>query len=120
MLDSMRTEIQKLAASGATEDEISRAKDAILKGFAFEFDSRGKVVRRIMAYEYYGYPADTLQKYMDNIGKVTKEDVQRVARQALDGDKFITLVLGNQKGFDKPLDTLGKVTPIDVTIPPEK
>ena len=56
---------------------------------------------------------------MENIGKVTKEDVQRVARQSLDNDKFITLVLGNLKNFDKPLDTLGKVTPIDVSIPPE-
>jgi len=119
MLTSIRHEIQLLAASGANDDEVARAKDAILKGFAFEFDSKSKVVERIMAYEYYGYPPDYLQNYMENIGKVTKEDVQRVARQSLDNDKFITLVLGNPKNFDKPLDTLGKVTPIDVSIPPE-
>ena len=117
MLTSIRNEIQMLADSGATEEEVTRAKDAILKGFAFEFDSIGKVVRRIMAYEYYGYPADYLQNYMDNIGKVTKEDVQRVARQSLNNDKFITVVLGNQKAFDKPLNTLGEITTIDVTIP---
>jgi zinc protease len=119
MVNSIRNEIRMLAASGATDEEISRAKDAILKGFAFEFDSTGKVIRRIMAYEYYGYPSDYLQSYVANIGKVTKEDVQRVARQALDTDKFITLVLGNQKSFDKALDTLGKVTSIDVSIPSE-
>ena len=117
MLTSIRNEIQMLADSGATDEEVNRAKDAILKGFAFEFDSKGKVVRRIMAYEYYGYPADYLQNYMDNISKVTKEDVQRVARESLNNDKFITVVLGNQKAFDKPLNTLGEVTTIDVTIP---
>ena len=53
---------------------------------------------------------------MDNISKVTKEDVQRVARESLNNDKFITVVLGNQKAFDKPLNTLGEVTH-DVTIP---
>lgn len=120
MLNSIRTEIQTLASGGATDDEVSRAKDAILKGFAFEFDSTGKIIGRIMAYEYYGYPADYLQNYMDNIRKVTKEDVQRVARQSLVNDKFITVVLGNQKDFDKPLSTLGQVTTIDVAIPPEK
>jgi zinc protease len=119
MLTSIRHEIQLLADSGATDEEVSRAKDSILKGFAFEFDSKRKVVERIMSYEYYGYPADYLQNYMENIGKVTKEDVQRVARQSLDNDKFITVVLGNAKNFDKALDTLGKVTPIDVSIPPD-
>jgi zinc protease len=119
MLNSIRSEIQALASGGATDDEVNRAKDAILKGFAFEFDSTSKVVGRFMAYEYYGYPANYLQTYMDNIRRMTKEDVQRVARQALNNDKFITVILGNQKGFDKPLSTLGQVTPIDVTIPPE-
>ena len=117
MLTSIRNEIQMLADSGATDEEVNHAKDSILKGFAFEFDSKGEVVRRIMAYEYYGYPADYLQNYMENISKVTKEDVQRVARQSLNNDKFITVVLGNPKAFDKPLNTLGEVTTIDVTIP---
>jgi zinc protease len=120
MLTSIRNEIQTLAASGATDDEINRAKDSILKGYAFEFDNYGKVVRRIMAFEYYGYPADYLQNYMENIRKVTKEDVQRVAGQSLNNDKFITFVLGNQKDFDKPLTTLGEVTTIDVTIPEDR
>ena len=120
MLTSIRNEIQTLAASGATDDEINRAKDSILKSYAFEFDNYGKVVRRIMEFEYYGYPSDYLQNYMENIRKVTKEDVQRVARQALDKDKFVTLVLGNQKDFDKPLSTLGEVTTVDVTIPADR
>lgn len=120
MLTSIRKEIQTLAASGATDDEINRAKDSILKGYAFEFDSYGKVVRRIMAFEHYGYPADYLQNYMENIRKVTKEDVQRVAGQYLNNDKFITIVLGNQKDFDKPLSTLGEVTTVDVTIPADR
>src|SRR5262249_15582831 len=44
MLLSIRSEIEMLAASGATEDEVSLAKDAILKSFAFDYDSVGKVV----------------------------------------------------------------------------
>jgi zinc protease len=119
MLNSIRQEISTLAASGVSDDELARAKDSILKGFAFEFDSTGKVVRRIMSYEYFGYPADYLQRYAENIQKVTREDVQRVARQHLQSERFLVLVLGREKDFDQPLSTLGQVTPIDVTIPPE-
>jgi zinc protease len=120
MLTSIRKELSDIASGGVTDDEVGRAKDAILKGFAFEFDSTGKIVRRIMSYEYYGYPADYLQRYTDNIGKVTKADVERVARQYLNNDKFVVLVMGHEKDFDKPLSTLGQVTPIDVTITPEE
>jgi len=28
------------------------------------------------------------------------------------------LVVGNTSGFDKPLASLGQVTPVDITIPP--
>ncbi|HYP54663.1 MAG TPA: pitrilysin family protein [Pyrinomonadaceae bacterium] len=120
MLDSIKRELSTMAASGVTEEEVNRAKDAILKGFAFEFDSTGKVVRRIMSYEYYGYPADYLQRFADNIKKVTAADVQRVARENLREDRLFVLVLGKGKDFDRPLSTLGQVTTIDVTIPPEK
>lgn len=120
MLNSIRQEIATMAASGVTADELAYGKDSILKGFAFEFDSTGKVVRRIMAYEYYGYPPDYLQRYAENIQKVTREDVQRVARKYLDNEQFLVLVLGREKDFDQPLSTLGQVTPVDVTIPEDK
>ena len=120
MLDSIRREVATVAASGVTEEELNRAKDAILKGFAFEFDSTGKIVRRIMSYEYYGYPGDYLQRFAENIQKVTRADVQRVAQQNLSGDRFVVLVLGKGKDFDRPITSLGQVTNIDVTIPAEK
>jgi zinc protease len=102
-----------------TDEELARAKDSILKGFAFEFDSMGKIMRRLMSYDYYGYPADYLQRYTENIERVTKTDVARVAGQYLKSDQFVVLVLGKEQKFERPLSTLGQVTKIDVTIPPE-
>jgi len=118
ILQSMRNEIERMAQSGVTEEELARAKDSILKGFAFEFDSTAKIAQRLVTYEYYGYPRDYLQRYRDNIEKVTKEDVARVARQYLKPDQLAILVLGKEKGFEPPLSTLGKVTPVDIRIPP--
>lgn len=118
-LEAVRREIVQITQAEVTDEELRRAQDTILKGFAFEFDSAGKVVARLMRYEYFGYPADFLQKYQDNIAKVTRADVARVAKEHLKPEKFAFMVLGNAKAFDKPLDTLGKVTTVDITIPQE-
>jgi predicted Zn-dependent peptidase len=116
IVNSIRTELGKMSEE-VTDDELAKAKDAILKGFAFEFDSTGKIVLRLMTYDYFGYPSDYLQQYQANIEKVTKADVLRVATQYLKTDQLAILVLGKEKDFDQPLATLGKVTPIDITIP---
>jgi zinc protease len=120
IIGSIKHEIQHLAEAGATDDELARAKSAILKGFAFEFDSTSKIVQRLVSYEYFGYPKDYLQQYQANIEKVTKADVDRVAKQFLLVDKLTVLVVGKEKSFEQPLSTLGKVTTIDVTIPQPK
>ena len=72
-----------------------------------------------MAYEYYGYPADFLERYRAGIEKVTPADVARVAAKYLHKDQLAVLVVGNTAEFDKPLSTsLGTVTTSDITIPP--
>ncbi len=119
MVNSIRSEIAKMP-EGVTDDELAKAKDQILKGFAFEFDSTGKIVGRMMRYEYFGYPRDYLQTYQANIQKVTTADVARVAKQYLKTDELAILVLGKSKDFDQPLASLGKVTAIDIAIPKPK
>ena len=101
-----------------TDDEIQRAKDAILNAFIFRLDSPDKILGERMTYEYYGYPPDWLDKYQAEIKKVTAADVNRVATKYLHKDQLAVLVVGNTKDFDKPLSSLGAVKEIDITIPP--
>jgi zinc protease len=117
IVGAMRHEIDRLAQGPVTDDELTRAKDSILKGIAFDFDSTGKIVGRLISYEYYAYPRDFLQRYQEAIRKVTKTEVERVAKAYLKSDQFVILVLGKEKDFEAPLATLGKVTRIDIAIP---
>jgi hypothetical protein len=114
---SMREQVEKLAQGGATEDEIARGKDNILKGMAFDFDSTAKILTRQMNYEYYGYPRDFLDRYRTGIEKVTQADVAAVAKKVLTPDRFAVVVLGKEKAYEGPLSSLGKVAAIDVAIP---
>jgi zinc protease len=111
-------DIDDLAKHPITDQEIQRAKDSILNAFIFRLDSPDKILGERMTYEYYGYPADWLDKYQEEIKKVTAADVNRVAAKYLHKDQLAVLVVGNTKEFDKPLGTLGAVKELDITIPP--
>ena len=100
------------------EAEMKRAKDAILNSFIFNFDTPEKVLRERMAYEFYGYTADFLERYRAGVEKVTTADVARVAAKYLHKEQFPVLVVGNSSEFDKPLSALGPVVPVDTRIPP--
>ena len=111
-------DIENLAKQPITDDEIKRAKDAILNAFIFRLDSPDKILGERLTYEFYGYPADWLDRFPAEVGKVTAADVNRVAAKYLHRDQLAVLVVGNTKEFDKPLSSLGKVTSIDISIPP--
>ena len=114
-LDEQIDDVTKHPISDA---EIKRAKDSILNGFVFNLDSPEKILRERMAYEFYGYPADYLEKFRAGVEKVTPADVARAAAKYLHKDQLAVLVVGHTSEFDKPLSSLGPVTNIDISIPP--
>ena len=117
-IQALYEEIDNLKVHPLTEQEIKDAKDSILNSFVFNFDSPDKVLRERMAYEFYGYPADFLEKYRAGIEKIQVADVAKVAEKYLHKNQLAVLVVGNTKEFDKPLSSLGPVTTLDIAIPP--
>src|SRR6202042_2817858 len=117
-IQALDEDIDNLSKKPITDEEIQHAKDAILNAFIFRLDSPDKVLTERLTYEFYGYPADWLDKYPAEIQKVTAADVNRVAAKYLHRDQLAVLVVGNTKEFDKPLSSLGAVKQIDITIPP--
>ncbi|HEU5404303.1 MAG TPA: pitrilysin family protein [Terriglobales bacterium] len=111
-------QLDELHTSPPTEEELKRGKDNILNSFIFRFDTPGKVLRERMAYEYYGYPSDWLERYRSAIDKVTTADVKRVIDKYVHKDQLAVLVVGNSEEFKPALNTLGPVKDIDITIPP--
>lgn len=109
-----------LGARPPTADELTKAKEAILNSFVFKIDSKTRVLRTRMGFDFYGYPADYYDKYQAEIGKITLDDVKRVAAKYLNPGGFAVLVVGKAADFDAPLSSLGlgPVNTLDITIPP--
>ncbi len=117
-IQALYQQIDDLKTDPISSPEIRRAKDSILNSFIFNFDTPEKVLREKMGYEFYGYPLDFLERYRSGIEKVSETDVAKVPPRYLHKQQMRVLVVGNAAEFDKPLSTLGPVTPIEITIPP--
>jgi zinc protease len=115
---AMLAEIGRLKTDPPTPAELNKAKDQVLNSFIFHYDSPDKTLNEQVVLAFYGYPADTLEKYKSGIEKVTAADVTRVANKYIDVSKLAIVVVGNEAQITPKLDTLGKVTNIDIAIPP--
>ncbi|MFC2169201.1 M16 family metallopeptidase [Acidobacteriota bacterium] len=115
-IELMFEEIKRITREKVSEKELAKAKAEYLNGYVFNFDSRAKIVSRMMIHGFYGYPLDFMERVRKEIEGVTKEDVLRVAKKYLHPDKIQVLVVGNKERFDKPLSVLGNVSAIDITI----
>lgn len=115
--NAMLAQIRDLKTQPFTEQELRSAKDQVLNSFVFHYDSKEKILAEQAKLEFYGYPADYLDKYRDAVEKVSTADLERVAKKYIDPAKLAILVVGNQSQFSSPLSTLGPVHPVDITIP---
>ncbi len=113
----MLNEVKRMTEEPVTDEELQRAKDSYLNSFVFNFDSKSKIVTRLMTYAYYNYPLDFIDKLKEGVEKVTKDDILRAAKSHLRPDKLQILVVGNKNDFGEPLSSLGEVNEVNITIP---
>ena len=110
--------IGQLKTDPPTPEELRKAKDDVMNSFIFHYDTPEKTLNEQVVLAFYGYPADFLEKYRDGIERVTAADVTRVANKYIDTSKLAILVVGNKTEIKPPLSALGKVTELDIAIPP--
>jgi predicted Zn-dependent peptidase len=106
--------IRDLQTNPVTDEEIETAKNSIINSFVFNFEQKSQVMSQVMTLKLRGFADNYLDTYIDNIRKVTKQDVLEAAKKYMDADKMIVMVVGDEKKFDKPLASLGKVKEIDL------
>ncbi len=108
--------IRRIREQPVSDEELQLAKDSFLNSFVFSFSSPDQIVNRQMVLEYYGLPKDFLQKYRDEVVRVTKEDLLRVAQKYLHPDGLIILAVG-PSDVAQQLSAFGPVNKIPLESP---
>ncbi len=117
VIAAIREEIDRIRTAEVTEEECRAARDAVLNAVIFSHDSRSKLVVQQLLLEYYGYPKDFLAQHEKALQAVTRADVSRVAKQYLNPANLTIVVTANPTLFGDPLEKLGPVTRLDISIP---
>lgn len=113
-VETVKTIIKDIQTNPVTDEEITTSKNSLINSFVFRFEQKSQILAQFMSLKLDGYPDNYLETYIDNIRKVTKADIQAVAGKYMNPEKMILVVVGDEKKFDKPLSSLGKVKEIDL------
>ncbi|HSQ42660.1 MAG TPA: pitrilysin family protein [Fibrobacteraceae bacterium] len=115
-------EVNKLAESGPTPEELEGAKAALIESLPGIFDSPANTASAFARSEVWGRSFDHFKDYPAKIRAVTAADVQRCIRTYFDPKKMTISIVGPVAGLEAPdydhrisLSDLGKirVVPMD-------
>jgi zinc protease len=110
-------EMRRLQEEPVPQDELDRAREAIINAFAFRFDSRFRTVSRLLMLEVSGEPPDYYDHLLDRYRAVTPDDIRRAARRYLHPDQAVVLVVGRAEAFAEALAPIGPVRQISADLP---
>jgi predicted Zn-dependent peptidase len=86
--------LERLREQPVTDAELEESKEAFVNSFIFSFASPASILSRRLQLEYDGLPNDFLQQLRDQVMKLTKEDLLRVAREQLHPERLKILAVG--------------------------
>lgn len=118
-LDLVKQQVAAVTREPFGAEELEIAKQAVVNGYVFNFQDPSQSLFRAAYYESIGYPADFLQTYQRALEGVTGQSVLEAARRKITPDQQVVVIVGREKDFEKPLESVGlKVERMDMTIPP--
>jgi len=94
-IELARAELRGVRDDGITEAELEDAKRYLTGSFPLGLDSNGKIATFIAQSWFFGLGLDAAEQYLRKIEAVTLEDVARVAREHLQPDTLLTVVVAD-------------------------
>lgn len=88
-------EMKAIREAPVSDQELAEAKAFLMGNFPLRLDSTAKLAQLLAQVEFFGLGFDYFSQYPKWIERVTKEDVQRVAKQYLDPQRYALVVVGN-------------------------
>ena len=94
-ITSVLAEMKAIREAPVSDQELADAKAFLMGSFPLRLDSTAKLAQVLAQVEFFGLGFDYFSQYPKWIERVTKEDVQRVAKQYLDPQRYALVVVGN-------------------------
>ncbi len=90
----VRATLKEFLAKGPTADELKKAQQNIVGGFALRIDSNRKILDYLGAIGFYRLPLTYLDDFVPNVEKVTLADIRNAFARRVDPDHMVTVIVG--------------------------
>jgi zinc protease len=93
-LDIVMSTLHDFLATGPTKKELHDAKNNIIGGFPLRFDSNKELLEYLSVIGFYDLPLRYLDEFVQNVEKVSLDDIRNAFRRRIDANKLITVIVG--------------------------
>lgn len=101
------SELRRIRTGDVETIELEDTKNYLMGSFPSTVQTSGDIAGRLLDMELYDLPMDYFDRYRENIGAVSKSDVEHVAEKHIDPESVIIVIVGNASQIREPLGTLG-------------
>ena len=95
-LNVTRSTLRGFVTEGPTQEELRRAKQNLIGSFPLRLDSNKKILGYLSLIAFYQLPLDYLDRFIENIDRVSLADVKSAFRRRVDPDNMVTVVVGGE------------------------
>lgn len=93
-------QMRRIQESPVTDAEMDSAKKFLIGSFPLKLDTQNSIVQFLLQVQFYGLGLDYIDRYPAYIRAVTREDVQKAARQYLHPNSYLLVAVANQSQAD--------------------
>ncbi len=95
-LTVLRTTLTRFMDQGPSAQELEAAKKNITGGFPLNIASNGKIVEYLGMIGFYELPLDYLDTFVDNVNRVTADQIKEAFRRRVQPDRLVTVIVGGE------------------------
>jgi zinc protease len=100
-------ELRRIRTGDIEARELDETKSYLMGVFPATVQSASDIASRLLDMELYSLPDDYFDRYRENIGAISRDDIVRVANKYIDPDRALIVIVGNAAQVREPLGSLG-------------
>lgn len=104
-------EIDRLQAEPPSAEELRGIQNYLAGTYVIQNSSRGGITGQLAYMDLHGLPADYASQYVKRVYAVTPQQISELARQQIQDDQAIIVVVGDRKAITDQLQPFGTIMP---------
>jgi predicted Zn-dependent peptidase len=113
-LSELMVQLRRIRDEPVPQAELDRAKSFLVASFPASLETPAQAAGLLATTRLLGLPAEHLTQYAQRVGAVTAADVQRVAREYLQPERAVVVVVGDGTQVLEKIRSIAPVSAFDV------